>query len=93
MSELFSYPQQALKHSLHEQKTSPGLWVGGCQLSGKGLCCSYCVGLCKGLGDGNSKVSWEIAQTVTVLDILLLFLFALVGWFIVSTLVRETKFD
>lgn len=41
-------------------------------------------------GDANSKVSWEISPTVTVLNILLLFLFALVGWFIVSTIVRET---
>lgn len=46
-----------------------------------------------GAGDRNSKVSWEIAQTVTVLNVLLLFMFALVGWFVVSTLVRETEFD
>lgn len=57
------------------------------------LCCNYCVGLRKGEDDGNSKLSWETSPTVTVLNILLLFLFALVGWFIVSTLVRETEFD
>jgi hypothetical protein len=51
------------------------------------------VGLRKGEDDGNSKLSWETSPTVTVLNILLLFLFALVGWFIVSTLVRETEFD